>query len=123
MPINMLTEQKYEIDYEKLHEEMLELPVLGNKRIQSMYIDEWIKCLRQADESSVKSYFDPDNMLLAAKEKMEAPEIFQTVVNLKSAEVYIHFRVSRIIQLLKMYGIDESQAISIDIDEFKEKSK
>ncbi len=123
MPINMLTEQKYEIDYVKLHEEMMELPIFSNKGIQSMYIDNWVNSLRQADENSVESYFDPNNRVLAAKEKKEAPETFQTVVNLKTAEAYIHFRVSRIIQILEMNGVDASQAISIDIDEFKEKKR
>ena len=67
------------------------------------------------------SYTDPNNQSMIMMEKMEAPETFQTIVNMQENELLIHFRVSRIIQMLQMSGITEADAIEISIDEFIDK--
>ena len=118
MPINLLTGKKYVIDYRGLSEELMELPIFHTKSIQNWYVKQWIKVLKEADEDSVASYFSLENAGLVIKEKVEAPELFQLPVNWNLTSAYIHFRVSRIIQLLKMSGIDEKNSITIDINEF-----
>ncbi len=54
------------------------------------------------------------------KEKLEEPETFQSIIKMQENEMYIHFRVSRIIQMLKNRGITEEDATDISIDEFRE---
>ncbi len=119
MPINMLTGKKYDIDYQKMKYELMEMNIFHNKTTQQMYVDKWIATLMKADEDSVNSYFNPHNQELILKEKLEAPETFQTLVKMNSNDIYIHFRVSRIIQILKKCGITESDALEIEISEFK----
>ena len=86
-----------------------------------MYVDKWVAELMEADKNSVASYTDPNNQSMIMMEKMEAPETFQTIVNMQENELLIHFRVSRIIQMLQMSGITEADAIEISIDEFIDK--
>lgn len=69
----------------------------------------------EADKNSVTSYTDPNNQSMIMMEKMEAPETFQTIVNMQENELLIHFRVSRIIQMLQMSGITEADAIEISL--------
>lgn len=121
MPINMMTGEKYRIDYKKLQIELMNMPIFHNKNIQQMYVDKWVAELMEADVDSTNSYLDPANKELMVREKLEAPETFQTVVHMKDNEMYIHFRVSRILQKLKMSGITEADATDISIEEFKEK--
>lgn len=118
MPINMITEQKYDIDYQKMRNELMELNIFHDKNIQQKYVSMWIGELMNADSISVNSYFDSQNRELLLKEKLEAPEIFQTLVRMKNNDMYIHFRVSRIIQMLKMNKVTKADAQDIEIDEF-----
>ena len=39
MPINMITEQKYDIDYQKMRNELMELNIFHDKNIQQKYVD------------------------------------------------------------------------------------
>ncbi len=118
MPINMITGQKYSIDYQKMRNELMELNIFNDKTIQQKYVDTWVNELMNADSISVSSYFDPNNRELLLKEKLEAPEIFQALVKMKTNDMYIHFRVSRIIQMLKINNVSEADAQDIEIGEF-----
>lgn len=121
MPINMMTGKPYGINYPNMRKELMEMKIFHNKELQQMYIDKWVAELMEADKNSVTSYTDPNNQSMIMMEKMEAPETFQTIVNMQENELFIHFRVSRIIQMLQMSGITEADAIEISIDEFIDK--
>ena len=99
----------------------MEMKIFHDKELQQMYVDKWVAELMEADKNSVASYTDPNNQSMIMMEKMEAPETFQTIVNMQENELLIHFRVSRIIQMLQMSGITEADAIEISIDEFIDK--
>ena len=60
--------------------------------------------------------------MLMLKEKMEAPENFQIPVNYETNTMFIHFRVSRIIQMIEQSGASLDNAINIDIKEFTDKN-
>lgn len=121
MPINMMTGKPYGINYPNMRKELMEMKIFHDKELQQMYIDKWVAELMEADKNSVTSYTDPNNQSMIMMEKMEAPETFQTIVNMQENELLIHFRVSRIIQMLQMSGITEADAIEISIDEFIDK--
>ena len=121
MPINMMTGKPYGINYPNMRKELMEMKIFHDKELQKMYIDKWVAELMEADKNSVTSYTDPNNQSMIMMEKMEAPETFQTIVNMQENELLIHFRVSRIIQMLQMSGITEADAIEISIDEFIDK--
>lgn len=121
MPINMMTGKPYGINYPNMRKELMEMKIFHDKELQQMYIDKWVAELMEADKNSVTSYTDPNNQSMIMMEKMEAPETFQTIVNMQENELLIHFRVSRIIQMLQMNGITEADAIEISIDEFIDK--
>ncbi len=121
MPINMMTGKPYGINYPNMRKELMEMKIFHDKELQQMYIDKWVAELMEADKNSVTSYTDPNNQSMIMMEKMEAPETFQTIVNMQENELFIHFRVSRIIQMLQMSGITEADAIEISIDEFIDK--
>lgn len=70
MPINMITEQKYDIDYQKMRNELMELNIFHDKNIQQKYVSMWIGELMNADSISVNSYFDSQNRELLLKEKL-----------------------------------------------------
>lgn len=96
------------------------MKIFHDKELQQMYVDKWVAELMEADKNSVISYTDPNNQSMIMKEKLEAPETFQSIIKMQENERYIHFRVSRIIQMLKNSGITEEDAIDISIDEFIE---
>lgn len=121
MPINMMMGKPYGINYPNMRKELMEMKIFHDKELQQMYIDKWVAELMKADKNSVTSYTDPNNQSMIMMEKMEAPETFQTIVNMQENELLIHFRVSRIIQMLQMSGITEADAIEISIDEFIDK--
>lgn len=121
MPINMMTGEKYNIDYEKMRIELMEMSIFHNKQIQKLYVDKWITELMEADKTSTNMYFDPANKVNIVQEKLEAPETFHTLVKYKNNNMYIHFRVSRINQLIKMQGLTESDAQEIGIEEFEQR--
>mgnify|MGYP007117051960 FL=1 len=121
MPINMMTGKPYGMNYPNMRKELMEMKIFHDKELQQMYIDKWVAELMEADKNSVTSYTDPNNQSMIMMEKMEAPETFQTIVNMQENELLIHFRVSRIIQMLQMSGITEADAIEISIDEFIDK--
>ena len=121
MPINMMTGKPYGINYPNMRKELMEMKIFHDKELQQMYVDKWVAELMEADKNSVASYTDPNNQSMIMMEKMEAPETFQTIVNMQENELLIHFRVSRIIQMLQMSGITEADAIEISIDEFIDK--
>lgn len=121
MPINMMTGKSYSINYLNMRKELMGMKIFHNKELQQLYVDKWVAELMKADKKSVISYTDPKNQSIIMKEKLEAPETFQSIVKMQENEMYIHFRVSRIIQMLKNSGIAEADAIDISIDEFIEK--
>lgn len=121
MPINMMTGKPYGINYPNMRKELMEMKIFHDKELQQMYIDKWVAELMEADKNSVTSYTDPNDQSMIMMEKMEAPETFQTIVNMQENELLIHFRVSRIIQMLQMSRITEADAIEISIDEFIDK--
>lgn len=57
-----------------------------------------MEILKAQDGFACRDYNNPKMKMLMLKEKMEAPENFQIPVNYETNTMFIHFRVSRIIQ-------------------------
>lgn len=119
MPVNNMNGKVYKINYETLRDELMGLPaIFADKQLQMMYIDKWIEVLNIADENTCRSFTEPQNQKMIEKENLEAPEKFQTVVNYKSNTLYIHFRVSRMRQILKSSDPSGKMSQEISLDEF-----
>lgn len=121
MPVNNMTNEVYEVNYEALYKEFMELKIYRDKRIHTSYVDKWIEILRKADAISCKDFLNPKNQKLMQKEDFEAPEKFQTTLNYKSNQLFINFRVSRICQALELLDSDEKRVQDIDIKDFIDK--
>lgn len=118
MPIDYINKKEYRINYEAMKEELMQTRFLHNPQVQETYIENWIDFLKACDKEAVTSFSDPYEQILLAKEQLDAPEIFQAQINYKSNIAFIHFRVSRILQVLELNGIDDSYADIIEISEF-----
>lgn len=115
--------KQYQVDYDSMRSELSKLQIFHDKNLQQLYIDKWIEVLEEADSVSVKSFFAPQNAFLLVKERQEAPELFQTIVKMKSNDLLIHFRISRIIQAMQMVGISESNAEELNVEDFISKQQ
>ncbi len=123
MPIeirNLNDFKEYKIDYLKWKKEFSNLKILRNHDLQEEYLDNWMKALLKADKASVEFFSKPQNLLLMAKERIEAPEIFQKAIIYGFNTVYVHFRVSRIIQAIEESGCAEENAKDVDLNIFTE---
>jgi len=119
MPVNNMTDKVYKVDYEAFRSELMGLPaIFADRKFHNVYIDKWIEVLKIADENTCSSFLDPRNKKLIEKENIEAPEKFQTILNYKSNQMYIHFRVSRLGQILKSSDPFGKMAQDIEINEF-----
>lgn len=124
MPVNFMNGKVYTIDYETLRTELMDISTfLKNKQLQEMYISQWIEVLKKADENTCNSFTAPGNQKLIIKENLEAPERFQTIVKYKSNDLLIHFRVSRMCQILKSSDSSNKMVESIDVREFTEREE
>ena len=126
MPIEfkyMQDYDEYKIDYSMWKKELSNLRILHDSKIQEVYLDSWMKALIKADNESVDYYSKPQNLRLEAKERLEAPEVFQKAINYKSNTVYVHFRVSRLIQAIERIEGSEQNAHDIDLRLFSEKGR
>lgn len=121
MPINMIKKEVYKIDYNSLSNELNAMKILNNPSIQNLYINKWIQTLKELDILACKDYSNPNVKSLMLKEELEAPENFQLPIHYKSNNMYIHFRVSRLIQILEEFGIGNKDAQNIKIEDFTEK--
>ncbi|WP_310605525.1 hypothetical protein [Anaerosporobacter sp.] len=120
MPVNMMTDKIYKVDYDAWNKEISAMPIFNNPDIQKMYIDKWMQELKEQDMLACNQYYDQKTRALILKEKAEAPENFQLPILYKSNNMYIHFRVSRIIQMLEYSQVSSDNALDIQIDEFKD---
>lgn len=124
MPIeinNSYDFKEYKIDYSNWREELSRLKIFNDKKIQEKYLDTWMEVLRKSDNASVEFFSKPKNKLLAIKERNEAPEIYQQTIVYNSNTVYVHFRVSRILQVIEGNGGNEKHIQKIDLKKFIEK--
>lgn len=115
-----MTDKIYKIDYSAWSKEINAnaMPIFNTLDIQKRYVNEWMKILDKQDMLACKDYSDPKMKAQMQKEKIEAPENFQLPINYKSNCMYIHFRVSRIIQMMQLSGITSDDASNTDITEF-----
>lgn len=118
MPVNMMTDKVYRIDYDAWGREINEIRIFNNPAIQKIYTDKWMQILKELDKQVCKDYYDLNIRTAMLKEKAEAPENFQLPIYYETNNMYIQFRVSRILQLMKASGFSINDAINIDIKEF-----
>ena len=118
MPVDMMTDKIYKIDYDAWNREISAMPIFKNPNIQKTYVDKWMQVLEEQDILACSQYSDSRIRTLMLKEKAEAPENFQLPILYKSNNMYIHFRVSRIIQMLENYRVSSDNALEIKIEEF-----
>lgn len=118
MPINLMENKIYEIDYEGWIEEFKKIELFNDKKLQEDYIRKWLAILGRCDVESIRNFMDKNNRRLLVKELSEAPEVFQVPVIYANNTMYVHFKVSRINQLLEVHGIPENEIEKINLSEF-----
>lgn len=122
MPINMFTNQVYKINYEAFRNVFRDKRIFNDPKLQDIYLDKWIQELKKQDMIVCNECMDPNNKIFMLKERAEAPEIFQLPIEYDDNKMYVHFRVSRIIQSLEMMGNYSDDAMDIDLDDFTQKN-
>lgn len=122
MPVDFISGEIYKVDYVAWKKELSQMPIFHSGDIQKIYLDKWIEFLMTEDDFACKNYNDPKNKMLMLKERMEAPENFQIPINYDTNSMYIHFRVSRIIQILEKSGFFLDNATDVNIKEFTDKN-
>lgn len=118
MPVDFMLDKIYNVDYMTWEEELLQMEVFNSRDIQKIYLDKWMEILKAQDDSVCKEYNNPKMKILLLKEKTEAPESFQIPIEYKSNSMFIHFRVSRLIQSIEQANISSDSASDIGIEEF-----
>ena len=118
MPVDFMLDKIYNVDYMTWEEELLQMEVFNSRDIQKIYLDKWMEILKAQDDSVCKEYNNPKMKILLLKEKTEAPESFQIPIEYKSNSMFIHFRVSRLIQSIEQSNISSDSAIDVRIEEF-----
>ena len=122
MPIDISNNKIYKINYDEMYKEVGALHLFNDSKIQSVYLNKWIEVLKQADDMSIKAYNDSSLRKNIIKENLEAPEIFQIQLIHNANTIYLHFRVSRILENIKRSGITEREAIEIPAEDFIKKN-
>lgn len=122
MPVDFMSDKIYKVDYTAWKRELSQMPIFDSGEVQKIYLDKWMEILKAQDGFACRDYKNPKMKMLMLKEKMEAPENFQIPVNYETNTMFIHFRVSRIIQMIEQSGASLDNAINIDIKEFTDKN-
>lgn len=122
MPVDFMSDKIYKVDYTAWKRELSQMPIFDSREVQKIYLDKWMEILKTQDGFACRDYNNPKMKMLMLKEKMEAPENFQLPVNYETNTMFIHFRVSRIIQMIEQSGASLDNAINIDIKEFTDKN-
>lgn len=122
MPVDFMSDKIYKVDYTVWKRELSQMPIFDSGEVQKIYLDKWMEILKAQDGFACRDYNNPKMKMLMLKEKMEAPENFQIPVNYETNTMFIHFRVSRIIQMIEQSGASLDNAINIDIKEFTDKN-
>lgn len=122
MPVDFMSDKIYKVDYTAWKRELSQRPIFDSGEVQKIYLDKWMEILKAQDGFACRDYNNPKMKMLMLKEKMEAPENFQIPVNYETNTMFIHFRVSRIIQMIEQSGVSLDNAINIDIKEFTDKN-
>lgn len=122
MPVDFMSDKIYKVDYTAWKRELSQMPIFDYGEVQKIYLDKWMEILKAQDGFACRDYNNPKMKMLMLKEKMEAPENFQIPVNYETNTMFIHFRVSRIIQMIEQSGASLDNAINIDIKEFTDKN-
>lgn len=122
MPVDFMSDKIYKVDYTAWKRELSQMPIFDSREVQKIYLDKWMEILKEQDGFACRDYNNPKMKMLMLKEKMEAPENFQIPVNYETNTMFIHFRVSRIIQMIEQSGASLDNAINIDIKEFTDKN-
>ena len=122
MPVDFMSDRIYKVDYTAWKRELSQMPIFDSGEVQKIYLDKWMEILKAQDGFACRDYNNPKMKMLMLKEKMEAPENFQIPVNYETNTMFIHFRVSRIIQMIEQSGASLDNAINIDIKEFTDKN-
>ena len=118
MPINFMNRKLYEVDYDVLSNEWNSVRMFKEEIIQKKYFSKWIYKLAECDMRICRDAIEPQTRELFRRELQEAPELFQFPIIYGNTIMYIHFRVSRINQLLESCEIAEDDVEKINIDEF-----
>lgn len=124
MPFNFPKLTKYSIDYSKLLQHFSTLPILSNSKLQKTFIENWLKELKTHDKVLVDSLNSPEKIKNHAGKSLayNELEVFQQSLTMGDVEVFIHFRVSALLQIINMHGPVEG--IKIPSTEFtNEKTK
>jgi len=118
MPANFMNMRIYKLDYGKLFKILRVFPILNKQALLDVYLKNWLEVLQSHDKMIADQFQDPHFLALYAEEVKLAPENFQIPLSFEDIKVFIHFRVSRIIEALKQANMDPESAAQIGIHEF-----
>ncbi|ALB46232.1 ParB/Srx family N-terminal domain-containing protein [Clostridium beijerinckii] len=98
MPFNFKQYKHYSINYSDLFDEFNSKEILSDRKIQSHYLESWIKTLKTYDDiitDQLKSKEDIKKMISYLQPPLQPPhEIFQFPSQYGSNEILIHFSAS-----------------------------
>jgi len=115
MPFNFPELTTYSIDYSKLFQHFSNLPILNNSQLQKAFIENWLKELKIHDKALVDALNSPEKIKNYAEKSLayNELEVFQQSLTMGDVEIFIHFRVSALLQIINMHGPVESTKITL----------
>ncbi|HCL4480046.1 TPA: hypothetical protein N2D99_002113 [Clostridium botulinum] len=100
MPFNFCNCKYYSINYSSLFNELNSKKILSDKNLQTEFLKLWMRYLKNADDKVSNELRTQESISKLKLLLQSEPEIFQIPMYHQSNEVFIHFRVSKINELI-----------------------
>lgn len=124
MAFDYCNKQIYNIDYERLKEFYSSFPIFKNKNLQEIYIDRWLKEIKE-NERIVEEEVNTPEKLQKLMQKIwtsQEFEIFQQRLIFGSENILLHFRVSAINKIIDFDRESLSNSVKVPISKFTDKN-
>ncbi|OES43521.1 hypothetical protein BA724_10445 [Domibacillus iocasae] len=123
MPVNFPKTSIYSINYSALSQHFFNLPLFDDKKLQKFFIESWIDLLKKHDKILTNQFDNPEKVkdYILNSIKHRELEVFQQSLIINDVEVFIHFRVSPLLQI--MQDTPEENAANIPLTEFTKPDK
>lgn len=118
MPFDFLSQRHYSINYLDLFDEINSKEILNDKSVQTKYLMEWIKVLKESDNFITKELETKESIIKMNLLLQSEPEIFQLPINFQRNKILMNFRVSI---ANKIIGMSNVKSEFIEVNEFIEK--
>jgi len=123
MPIKFIpTPQLYKINYSALYDEFNTLKIFPTPSIQTAYLSQWFSHLKKLDEILLNQFKTPSDQLRLMALLSNESQIFQQSIHLSQADIFIHYRISHLLELLEQDSTKMDQhTIEFPLSAFTEK--